>query len=347
VDFSPARAAGPSNLCVTGCELPNEEGENPVVDANPQPNGAPLVSVVVPTNVHGPYLAEALASVQHQEMTDWELILVDDGSPDPEGLRREVSIDQRMRVIRHDHAGVAQSRNLGAHHARGRLLAFLDHDDAWYPDHLRLNIAALETNPDAVGAHTAYDVVEGSAGHWMATTRPSGPVSRHSVLSGGARPEIHELVVRRDAFDAVGGFNPDFDGAEDLDFIYKLILEGPFVYTDAVTVAYRVHDTNMTRKTRFVSAARERVMLDHLQRARADGHDGEIAALTVNRRNARAYYALVGLRDARRLFLGGDRMDAAKMALWSLRFSPRGAAGAITAQARKLAGDRHKAAPSR
>jgi glycosyltransferase involved in cell wall biosynthesis len=105
---------------------------------------APVVSVVLPTHIRGPFLAEALASVKDQDFVDWELLLVDDGSDDPAGLEEEVSIDPRMRVIHHTHGGVANARNVGLGQCRGSYVAFLDHDDVWYPNHLSVNVAALE-----------------------------------------------------------------------------------------------------------------------------------------------------------------------------------------------------------
>ncbi len=229
---------------------------------------APLVSIIVPTHIsRPPFLAEALASVIAQDWAKWEVVLVDDGCPDPLALAHLVNVDERIGVVRQDRGGTARARNRGLAHASGDLVAFLDHDDVWYPRHLSTTVEALRAEPGVVAVYTAYDLVTGSDKTFAGTVRAKGPATRHSVYSGGDRPWINTLVARRDAVAAVGGLDPTVEGADDLDLVYKLAERGSFAYLDEVTSAYRLHDHNASRDTRRVASAGDKAIEAHLRRA--------------------------------------------------------------------------------
>ncbi len=106
-------------------------------------------------------------------------------------------------------------------------MAFLDYDDIWYPNHLSTAIDTLANNDGAAASYSAFDVVRGATKEPVRTARQQGPVTRHTVLSGGNRPSITTMVIRRHAMAAAGGFNPVFDGADDLDLVYRLVDQGP------------------------------------------------------------------------------------------------------------------------
>jgi hypothetical protein len=104
--------------------------------------GSPvLVSVVMPVHDQGAYLGRALASLRAQEHADWELVVVDDGSPVPV----EVPADPRVRVLRSArNTGLGAACNRGLAAARGEVVAYLPADDVWYPDHLTALLAAVD-----------------------------------------------------------------------------------------------------------------------------------------------------------------------------------------------------------
>lgn len=148
-------------------------------DEGPDAAGAavaePLVSVVVATNRGGPFLAEALASVAAQTYPHVELVVVDDGSPDPAVIRDLVEEAGVGTVLRLDPSGVSTARNTGVGRTRGELLAFLDDDDRWHPDRLRLAVDALAARPDAVISYCAMRTVDPRASSsWPPTSaRPA------------------------------------------------------------------------------------------------------------------------------------------------------------------------------
>jgi len=107
----------------------------------------PLFSVIIPTYNRPEFLAEAVGSVVSQSVADFECIVVDDASPTPV----TVDSDPRVRVVRlAANGGVAAARNAGVVEAQGRYLAFLDDDDLWTPDRLRLAVEGLERAPITV-----------------------------------------------------------------------------------------------------------------------------------------------------------------------------------------------------
>jgi len=147
--------------------------------------GTPLVSVVTPVWNAAATLGAAVASVRAQSLGDWEMILVDDGSTDgSRALARGLAAaDPRLRVLaRADNGGAAAARNDGIRAARGRLIAFLDADDRWYPDKLARQTAFM-----AAGGHglvfSGYRRVAPD-GTPLGVVRPPARVSRHELLHG-------------------------------------------------------------------------------------------------------------------------------------------------------------------
>jgi glycosyltransferase involved in cell wall biosynthesis len=288
----------------------------------------PLVSVVLPTHLsHPPFIGEALASVVGQTWGNWELIVVDDGSPHPDALSARVSVDPRVRLVRSTRGGVARARNLGGAQARGSFVAFLDHDDVWYPEHLSKAVDTLADNPAAVAAFSSMEVVRGGERGSDDFTGVA-PVDRHSVLTG-RRPSLNTMVIRRQPFTAVGGFDPRYDGTSDLDLIYKLVEKGFYAYVDAVTVFYRVHDDNWSRDVRRMPVSGDEVRRDHLQRARRFGDADAVSDLRAARRGARRHYAGVALGDAIGAARARHVRPAVVLVSWAVRYSPVGVAEAV------------------
>ena len=122
----------------------------------------PVVSVIMPAYNAGRFIEEAVRSVMAQTMTDWELLVLDDGSTDDtlaiaQRLARE---DSRIRVLPNEHnMGVAKTRNRGIDLCRGEYVALLDSDDIWYPEKLQAQLALMrETGADV--SYCAYAIVD-------------------------------------------------------------------------------------------------------------------------------------------------------------------------------------------
>lgn len=131
----------------------------------------PTVSIILPTYNREKFLPEAFAAIAAQEWTDWELIVVDDGSTDntrelvPE-LTNE--FEQSVQCIYQDNQGAYGARNTGLDHASGKYIAFYDSDDLWLPHHLKDCVEALEANPDVDWVFGACQIVNSDSNEVVA-----------------------------------------------------------------------------------------------------------------------------------------------------------------------------------
>ncbi|MFQ8431914.1 glycosyltransferase family 2 protein [Amaricoccus sp. W119] len=149
----------------------------------PASSPAPLVSVVTPVWNAAGTLGATLASVRAQSLSDWEHLLIDDGSTDGSAalIAGAVAADPRIRALatgRNGGAGVA--RNLGLRAARGRYIAFLDADDRWHPEKLARQIGFMAAEGHAF-SFTAYRRVDG-AGRALGTVAVPARVTRGELL---------------------------------------------------------------------------------------------------------------------------------------------------------------------
>ena len=285
-------------------------------------DAVPLVSVVLPTHRPTAYFSLALDSVRTQTWPSVELIVVDDGWSDHDLLVRTVGDAPSTRVVRHDPAGIAQSRNHGLAEATGSLIAFLDHDDLWRPDHLSTLVAAIGTDPSACASYGRFDVI-GADGEILGEMAAAS-ASADDVLGGGHRPSINSLLVRRDVLDRIGGFEPLLEPADDLDVIYKLVAEGPFVFSDRMTASWRKHRENTSRDLVICAEAADRMLQLHWAAAVARGDDHASRLLHANRTGAQDFWTNAVRKQSVQAWRSGDRRQAAHLLAWCARHSPRG-----------------------
>ena len=295
----------------------------------------PRVTVVVATNRGGRYLGEALESVRAQTLTEWELVLVDDGAPAAVAgtLDEAVAGDPRMRVHHQANGGLSVARNVGAALGRGDYVSYLDDDDVWHPDRLRLQVAALDAAPGALLCYSSAWTMDAEGTRvdvpWLPTGLPRAPYLRGDV----DLPRIVTMTMRRDAVLAYGGFNPSFRYCEDDEFILRMMLHGELTSVPDELVGYRRHPGNASGTNPVLrQLTGERIRLLLLWAAQASGDDALVRDVTVNldrfRRRLADYSASEALAWARR---GRLDLSAAELAR-GLRFSPRGTAHTVGAK---------------
>lgn len=163
-------------------------------------------SVVIPMYNTAPYVEATARSVLAQEFSDFEVIVVNDGSTD--GCERVVAgiDDPRIRLINKPNTGVSDTRNVGCREARGEYIAFLDSDDYWYPDHLSEAAKFFETHPEIkwYGAREFAIPFDGTPPIDRGKTSSYG---MENYFVGGKR-YVHSssFVIRREVFSECGGY---------------------------------------------------------------------------------------------------------------------------------------------
>jgi glycosyltransferase involved in cell wall biosynthesis len=226
------------------------------------------VAVVVPAFNAAATIDAALASVVAQRVQPTEIVVVDDGSRDD-----TVRVAQRwdallpLRVVsKAGNSGAARTRNEGVRHTTAPMIAFLDADDVWFPNHLT---ACLELH-DRLGG-----VVTGRALRWseergifpgQGEDGEAGPPPGHELewIVRNHKFGMHALIPR-DVFEAVGGFDPSTGAVEDWDLWIRIAASGvPMSRTTTRTFLYRQHEANLSRRVDEVSEAALR-LLDRLE----------------------------------------------------------------------------------
>lgn len=177
----------------------------------------PAVSVIIPTYNRAAFLSEAMASVLQQTMGDFELLVVDDGSTD--GTRDVVMSfnDPRVRYLFQRNLGVSSARNWGVASSHAPLVAFLDSDDVWQPTKLEVQAGYMRGHPEIAICQTEEI--------WVRDGKRVNPCDKHAKQSGWIFRACVPLCIvspsavmlRREAFANLGGFDETLPACEDYD----------------------------------------------------------------------------------------------------------------------------------
>ena len=198
-------------------------------------SGSPRVSVILPVYNGAASIERALQSVFDQTFTDFEIVVVDDGSTDdtPSVLANfaERIHGDRIRIIRQSNRGFPGARNTAIAASRGELIALIDHDDQWSTQKLELNVAALDKDPSAALVYSDLVVVNEADEESRAS--PIGSATAHAPTMDEMLARMWPImpstvVMRRAAFDRAGGFGESLH--QDLDFWLLMREQGSFVY---------------------------------------------------------------------------------------------------------------------
>lgn len=291
-------------------------------------DAAPLVSVVVATNRAGPFLAEAIQSVREQTYPNLELIVVDDGSPDPAAVAELVTAYEGARLIRQVPSGVSVARNEGVAAAAGRYLVFLDDDDRWAPERLAHQVAALQANPHAVACYCGMQTID-ERGRVIASADQIAVRDRFDIARRVTGIILPNLMLCSDVFTRVGGFHSGIDLAEDLDLVLRVSAQGDVVFVPKTLTDYRAHADNTTRRHRRLARGIDQVVRFHLASATLRGDDELVDAHRDSLRANRRFAWWSALRSARRAARSGRFGQAASEVFWAVRFAPTAPADAV------------------
>ncbi len=208
----------------------------------------PAISVVIPLYNKASTLKTAIDSALRQDFTDYEVIVIDDGSTDPGGETARRIRDPRLLCIHQENAGVSAARNRGIMVAESPWIAFLDADDVWDTNHLSQLVQAIQ----------GHGVVAAFANIRLAS-RPARPLLdpavskevigdyfRFALAHGGYPNMTSATMVHRETALAAGLFTVGSSMGEDVDLWCRLALRGRCLYTGELTATYADKDDNAT-----------------------------------------------------------------------------------------------------
>ena len=272
-----------------------------------------MFSIIIPCFNAATTLPETLASLQAQTLTDWEALLIDDGSSDAtrEIIAQAALADPRLHLLRNPRKGPSAARNHGVTQARGEIIAFCDADDLWAPQKLAC-MAALFGRPDADAAFARIGFFRDRLEDAQAfSTVPQGALSVATLLGENPVCTMSNLCIRKTSFAASGGFDETLVHNEDLEWLIRLAGAGAqIVGHDETLVWYRNNAFGLSADFGAMRAGRAAAIAT----AQWYGFSSD--------RRAEAIYLRYLARRALRLDVG--RMTALRFVLEGLRSSPQG-----------------------
>ncbi|MDX2028145.1 MAG: glycosyltransferase [Alphaproteobacteria bacterium] len=217
---------------------------------------SPAVSVIMPVWNRGALVVDAIRSVQAQRFTDWELIIVDDGSTDntPETIATFTS-DARIRYVSQPHAGQSTARNHALRLSKGALIAYLDSDNVWYPGFLAGAVSVFATDPSCDCAYGAM------------VTEAHLPEGQRILFEKFSRKKLRRrnfigmstFIHRRSLYERHGGFDEALRSLEDWDLVLRYTQEKPAIRVPFLAVRYRSLDAHRVTLTESLEAGRNQI----------------------------------------------------------------------------------------
>ncbi|SFV17023.1 glycosyltransferase [Pseudoduganella namucuonensis] len=229
------------------------------------------VSVVIPVYNGAPFIARTIKSVLAQSLRPQEIIVVDDGSIDDTARLLSQFADE-IRVVSIPNGGVSNARNVGFAVATGDYIAFLDADDVWYPDKLKVQIGAMRKFPDVGFCCCDYIVFDKSRGEFvnhfsafdktdlLSFDEPMTASPYTALLRENFVGTASSVVVRRSTLEHCGLFNVHLRQAEDYDLWLRCAKVTSFLVLSAQLMNKTTHDTNLTNDYLDTLLCHERVL---------------------------------------------------------------------------------------
>ena len=224
----------------------------------------PTISVIVPAYNVERTILETIKSVQQQTFSDFELIVINDGSTDRTLELLNTVTDPRLKVFSYTNGGLPTARNRGISHATGEFIAFLDADDLWTPDKLELQLAALQQHPEAGVAYswTYFKDEQGVHSYADESNRFEGNVYADLLVKNFLHNGYNPLI-RKQAIESVGEFDPTLKSCEDWEFYLRLAAKWPFLLVPKPQILYRQSSGSMSSKVEVM----EKYLLLVIERA--------------------------------------------------------------------------------
>ena len=214
----------------------------------------PRVSVIIPSFNTAAFLPQALDSVLHQTYSDWEVILVDDGSTDNTSEIAKAassSFGGRLNYVYQTNKGLPAARNTAIRNSSGEFISLLDADDIYAPRRLEASIAAMDRNPNAGLVHSKVARIGMQGENLGIPFAPpekflSGNIAHH-IFTRQAHIVCPTAMFRRVCLDKAGYFDESMRATEDRDLWFRLAQYYPVIYINEILAYYRISPNSMSK----------------------------------------------------------------------------------------------------
>jgi glycosyltransferase involved in cell wall biosynthesis len=209
----------------------------------------PVVTVLLAVYNGDRYLRPAVDSILAQTFTNFELLVIDDGSTDRtlQILRTYEQADRRVRIVTRPNRGLTNTLNEGLGLARGKYLARMDADDLCLPERFAKQVAFLDAHPDCVLLGSRVLVIDSEGMPIREMASETGHDEIDAAHLGRGWPVVHPAVMMRlDALKKIGGYRDEFNTLEDLDLFLRLAEVGKLANLPDVLLHYRQHFASVT-----------------------------------------------------------------------------------------------------
>jgi glycosyltransferase involved in cell wall biosynthesis len=221
-------------------------------------SNTPKISVLMPVYNSSRYLAEAIESILQQTLSDFEFLIIDDGSSDasPQILQNYAQQDPRIRLTLRENRGIAKTLNQMLFQARGELIARMDADDIALPNRFARQVEFLQQHPEVVCVGGALDWIDAKGRRLGHCPMPESDTELQKWLVGGVSLLHHPTAMaRRAALMQVGGYDETMVASSDLDLWLKLGEIGQLANISDTVLYYRLHPESITHAKQTRQAA--------------------------------------------------------------------------------------------
>ncbi len=234
-----------------------------MINENPE-----LVSVIIPTYNRINEIIPSIESVLSQDYPLIETIIVDDGSSDGTMTMLEDRYGDRLRYLTLEgNHGCHFARNEGIKISSGQIIAFNDSDDRWHSDKLKKQMDYWKENPDCVLIYAAYETTR------LGKTIRVPNVQPLKYLRGEIFPDLLRrntigsptIIVKKDFFYEIGGFDDTFPALEDWEFVLRASQKGPIGYLDEILVDVNATEGGISSSTSNYYEARCKMLVKYYE----------------------------------------------------------------------------------
>lgn len=288
------------------------------------------VGIVIPAYNSAAYIAETIESVKAQTFTNWDCVIVDDGSTDStlQIAQESTSGDSRFTVTSQPNSGAANARNRGfkALPKGTEFVIFLDNDDIWLPDCLEVLIHAIEQSDDITAVHglafinkleesyisqskmpvknaERFELINGQ----KTTLAPNQPTTLLALIWDNVITTTGLILIRRTAFEKAGGFEQAMFPLDDWDLYMKLTRIGKIAFVNRPVIMWRVHESNTSGNQQLMDEATQRLRnrICLMPNLTAEERDCANRRYLQSIRSTHRHIAAHNFRQARRLLMSG------------------------------------------